>query len=397
VRIDKWPFFRAGLAVWIDLDSDVDFKLRPGDAVTAAEVSAGRTLDQIPAEYLKQLNDDDEVSVKAWVSLDGSNRLETATYFGVRSYRVRKSAGEIIREIVVGNGPSKIVIHKDGSRACVLHSGDSTVAVIDLSNYEVRTVSYPSTKPTGLALHPTDSRLFVSGDFHSYVPASWYWMWVLDTDTFVADVYVFTKSPTTMVGVSSNGPSLIMGYPLPYAVSASNYDARTYTAKHYYGGGGTTSPSAMTTDPLGAVVFMTGTYTARFNINDESPTHTTTNSSTARELAHSPSNAHSKRLYVSVSSSNKVDIYDTDSNRLALINSLAGISNPRGIAFHPIQPLAYVAELNNNRVRIIDTISETLVGTINGFAQPDGLACTPDGKTLLVCNSGNNTVAVVSI
>jgi DNA-binding beta-propeller fold protein YncE len=102
-------------------------------------------------------------------------------------------------------------------------------------------------------------------------------------------------------------------------------------------------------------------------------------------------------LYVSVSASNRVDIYDTSSNGLAFINSLAGISNPRGVAFHPTQPLVYVAELNNNRIRIIDTISETFVGTINGFAQPDGLACTPDGKTLLVCNSGTNTVTVVSI
>ena len=114
-------------------------------------------------------------------------------------------------------------------------------------------------------------------------------------------------------------------------------------------------------------------------------------------FAAAPYNANSERLYVSVSTANRVDIYDTSNEGLNFINILTGINNPRGIAFHPTQPLAYVAELNNNRVSVIDTINETLVGTINGFAQPDGLACTPDGKTLLVCNSGTNTVTVVSI
>lgn len=390
VRIDKWPFFRAGLAVWIDLDSTVDFKLRPGNTVTAAEVSAGRTLDQIPADYLEQLNNDDEVSVKAWVSLDGSNSLETATYFGVRSYRARKSTGEIVREIVVGNNPTKIVIHKDGSRACVVNSGDHTVAVIDLSTYGVRTVNYVHQLIRGLALHPTDPRLFIVGNLNT--GDGTFYTRVVDTNTLHARDLLPAIAPRNICGVSPNGLRLFLGD--TYNTTSSNFSTQTYGFLNYCLG--SPYPSAMTTNPLGSAIFMTGAVTERFVLETGNLTHSISNG-IARELAHSLYNSHSERLYVSVSTSNRVDIYDTSSNRLAFISSLAGIINPRGIAFHPIQPLAYVAELNNNRVRIVDTISETLVGTIDGFDLPDGLACTPDGKTLLVCNSGNNTVAVVSI
>lgn len=126
-------------------------------------------------------------------------------------------------------------------------------------------------------------------------------------------------------------------------------------------------------------------------------THTVANGGLAQELAHSPLNASSERLYVSVSALNRLVIYNTANDGLTLVTTLTGLLDPRGIAFHPTLPRAYVAELAGNRVRVIDTTTETIVGTITGFDQPDGVACTPDGQYLLVCNSGNTTVAVVSI
>lgn len=56
-----------------------------------------------------------------------------------------------------------------------------------------------------------------------------------------------------------------------------------------------------------------------------------------------------------------------------------------------------MTEYASNTVRIIDTTTEELVGSIPGFNQPTGLACSEDGRYLFVCNFGNNTVAVVSV
>jgi len=65
----------------------------------------------------------------------------------------------------------------------------------------------------------------------------------------------------------------------------------------------------------------------------------------------------------------------------------------------------YVANSNSDTVSIIDTVSAKVTETIN--VRPDeklpfgsasnALALTPDGKTLLVANGGNNAVAVVSL
>ena len=93
----------------------------------------------------------------------------------------------------------------------------------------------------------------------------------------------------------------------------------------------------------------------------------------------------------------KVDIYNTYNNGLTYVKSLTGLATPRGVAFHPVKPLAYVTEYASNTVRIIDTTTEELVGSIPGFNQPTGLACSEDGRHLFVCNFGNNTVSVVSV
>ncbi|WP_448675909.1 hypothetical protein MOQ67_08545 [Pseudomonas sp. LY-1] len=161
--------------------------------------------------------------------------------------------------------------------------------------------------------------------------------------------------------------------------------------------GGTAGPRSIVTNPQGTAIFTTGYNTERYTLSSGVRTHTVVNGAVAQELAHTGFDAPLERLYVSVSGLNKLDIYNTENDSLTFIKSLTGLSDPRGIAFHPTRPLAYVSELAGNRVRVIDMNSETLIGTINGFDQPNGLACTPDGQYLLVCNSGNTTVAVVSI
>ncbi|MCT7052296.1 hypothetical protein, partial [Salmonella enterica] len=61
VRIDKWPFFRAGQPVWIQLLSTTNRDLRLAVGVTSADFNAGRTLDLIPASYLSGLENNSEV------------------------------------------------------------------------------------------------------------------------------------------------------------------------------------------------------------------------------------------------------------------------------------------------------------------------------------------------
>ncbi|WP_443699836.1 YncE family protein [Pseudomonas sp.] len=88
VQINKWPFCRAGQALWIYLTGTLDLLLRPGREVTPAEFSAGKTLDQIPRTYLDQLKHGDVVTVKAYASLDGTGEINSAVSFKEVSYAV---------------------------------------------------------------------------------------------------------------------------------------------------------------------------------------------------------------------------------------------------------------------------------------------------------------------
>jgi DNA-binding beta-propeller fold protein YncE len=391
VRIDKWPFFRAGQAVWIQLRSTTNRDLRLAVGVTSAEFNAGRTLDLIPASYLSSLDNNSKVEVIAWVSMDGSGSLETAQYFKVATYVTRKGAGEIIREITVGNGPAKIVISRDGTTACVTNSRTSAISVINLATNAVRTLNY-GFAVYRLALHPTDSRLFIS----AYGSGTYYHIPVLNISSFSFSYpYNFSIAPYAiclnpsgsrlLVSLTSGGGNVALyGFNTVNNQSALNYV-------------GSPNTRAATVDPQGISVFTTGLNTERFIFSSGVRTHTVANGGLAQELAHSPLNASSERLYVSVSALNRLVIYNTANDGLTLVTTLTGLLDPRGIAFHPTLPRAYVAELAGNRVRVIDTTTETIVGTITGFDQPDGVACTPDGQYLLVCNSGNTTVAVVSI
>ena len=88
VQINKWPFCRAGQALWIYLTGTLDLLLRPGREVTPDEFSAGKTLDQIPPTYLDHLKHGDVVTVKAYASLDGTGEINSAVSFKEVSYAV---------------------------------------------------------------------------------------------------------------------------------------------------------------------------------------------------------------------------------------------------------------------------------------------------------------------
>jgi DNA-binding beta-propeller fold protein YncE len=392
VRIDKWPFCRVGQPVWIQLRSTTNRDLRLAVGVTSAEFNAGRTLDLIPASYLSSLDNNSKVEVVAWVSMDESGSLETAQYFKVATYVTRKGAGEIIRHITVGNGPSQIAISRDGKTVCVLNARAYSVSVINLASGAIRTSVYNYIYR--LALHPTEPKLFLSA---STAIGYYYQTPVLNLSTFTFSYpFNYGNSATYAIGLNPTGSRMFVSN----LTGGGNFAFALFNTinnqveRNFYG---SPNPRAMLTNPQGTAIFTTGNNTERYTLSSGVRTHTVANGGLAQELAHTGFDAPLERLYVSVSALNRLDIYNTENDGLTFVKSLTGLSDPRGIAFHPTRPLAYVAELAGNRVRVIDMNSETLIGTINGFDQPNGLACTPDGQYLLVCNSGNTTVAEVSI
>lgn len=389
VQIRALPFFRAGLAVGIDLFSTTDYPLRRAIDITPAEASAGRTLDLIPADYLRELPDNSQVRIRGWISLDGTNCLDTAIYFNEATYRTRKAAGEIVREIDVGNGPTYIVVSRDGKKVCVANGRTPSISVIDIENNTARTVNTVGSVIHGLALHPSNSNLYFSiegAPNTQHTP-------ILNISNFTFRYPHWLGTDNRGICLNPGGTRLWVGAanttPIYVCVTATErYE--TYFIAQY-------GARAIITNPQGTALYTIAENTERFNLSNYSRTHVVANNGMASAFAHSPLFATLERLFVCVPNLGKVDIYNTYNNGLTYIKSLTGLATPRGVAFHPVKPLAYVTEYASNTVRIIDTTTEELVGSIPGFNQPTGLACSEDGRHLFVCNFGNNTVSVVSV
>ncbi|ASV37274.1 hypothetical protein CI807_14115 [Pseudomonas sp. NS1(2017)] len=395
VEIDAWSFFRLGQRVWISLHGDVDLQLRAAGPVTLAEFNAGRTLDQIPQEYLRQLNNGGSLTVKASVSLDGTGDEATMVHFTWITYGVRKGQGEIIREITVGNGPAKVLISTDGTTAYVVNSlQPSGISIVTLANSTVRTISYYYSL-FDIALHPKLPLLYLAGNTTSTGKT----LYVYNTNSFTYTAPFNIGGVLRPICLNFTGTQLCVG-PVSTTTTAPtiyNFDTSNYSSRVYYYGGQAQTQTEVITNPRDTALFLTGTFTQRFTLSSGVRTHNHNNAALAQGLAHSRLNVGPERLYVANSGANSVLIFNTENNGLTLSKTLTGISDPRAVAFHPSQTRAYVTELANNCVRVIDTITEEFIGSIYGFNQPRGITFTPDEKFLLVTNYGGNTLSVVSI
>ena len=89
----------------------------------------------------------------------------------------------------------------------------------------------------------------------------------------------------------------------------------------------------------------------------------------------------------------------------------ARFNNPEGLAISPDGKTLYVADSRNNMIRKIDLATKTVstiaghtfpssgdgVGKSAGFESPRGLAISPDGKTLYVADSRNNMIRKIDL
>ena len=80
-----------------------------------------------------------------------------------------------------------------------------------------------------------------------------------------------------------------------------------------------------------------------------------------------------------------------------VVSDIAVGSGPWGAAISPDQTQVYVTNSQDNTVSVIDTASNTVLHTIQDptFSSPMGLAFTPDGKQAYVVNGSSTSVSVI--
>jgi outer membrane autotransporter protein len=105
-----------------------------------------------------------------------------------------------------------------------------------------------------------------------------------------------------------------------------------------------------------------------------------------------------RSVYVGNNASNTVSVISTATN--TVVNTIAipssapnSGSNPIGVAFTPDGRFAYVASNGSNSVAVVNTATNTVVASIPlpaGSTAPVGVAISPDGKFVYVADMNNN-------
>jgi YVTN family beta-propeller protein len=99
------------------------------------------------------------------------------------------------------------------------------------------------------------------------------------------------------------------------------------------------------------------------------------------------------QAYVTNVSNNTVSVVNTATN--TTVASIPVGSNPFAIAVSPNGSTAYVTNMNSNTVSVINTATNTVTATIPVGTAPAGMAISPNGSTAYVTNLSSNTVSVI--
>lgn len=99
--------------------------------------------------------------------------------------------------------------------------------------------------------------------------------------------------------------------------------------------------------------------------------------------------------YVSNSSSDLITVFNKKT--MLVVDSIATGSAPKGIVLDQRRRRAYVAVSGADAVEVYDLVTGEFINRIQlNFAdQPNELAITPDGRTLVSANYGSNTVSII--
>ena len=99
--------------------------------------------------------------------------------------------------------------------------------------------------------------------------------------------------------------------------------------------------------------------------------------------------------YVANSTGNTVSVIDTATN--TVVGSPIRVRNqPTSVAVTPDGTRAYVTNRGSGSVSVINTVTNAVLATVLVGRQPIGVAVTPDGTCVYVTNFASNTVSVIA-
>ncbi|NIF22492.1 YVTN family beta-propeller repeat protein [Candidatus Pantoea multigeneris] len=103
-----------------------------------------------------------------------------------------------------------------------------------------------------------------------------------------------------------------------------------------------------------------------------------------------------KSLYANNQASSTVSHFSSEYGIASAV--IQGFSQPRqGVKLSPDGKLLLVTNFVGDKITLVDTNSDSIVGEITGFNKIRAISITADGKTVFAANSGSDSIAVVDV
>lgn len=314
------------------------------------------------------------VGPRVYVSNDGDGTVSV----------IDSGTNTLITTIPVGQFPRGVVVSPEGTRLYVSNFTDccsvnpGTVSVIDTATYAVIATIPVGNNPTGIAITPDGSHVYVSNYGFSAGDGT---VSVIDTATNTVTTNITVSPGPWNMAMSGDGTRLYVSSTGSNAIAvidtATNTVVSTITVPNH--------PAGMVLNPDGSRLFVANMSvsvidTATNSILTTIPTDSSTGLLTI--------NSTGSRVYAAAN--NKVLVIDATNN--TLLTTIPVNPVPGGLAILPDDTKVYVPIDGSTTVSLIDTASNTVVGSVGVGLNPIAIAIEKQNHAPVVNSISNATI-----
>ncbi len=319
---------------------------------------------------------------------DAPNRAYVANYYDNTVSVIDTNTNTVITTISVGSSPRALAVSPDGTHVYVANYNANTVSVIDTNtNMVVETIAVPVERPwpgigrfsyvSDVAVSLDGSYVYVTGTAGSGFTSTDGTVSVIDTTTYAVSGPYPAGTAATGIAVSPDGTRLYVAtelwnsYIIVMDTATMDVIGTVFVTESYYPIDGAFTPDGT------RLYMITGVQGEAAQTNGPAV------------------------MVIDTDTDPDPDTYNTVIAAFSDYDLFGGdFDAPSDVTFSPDGSRAYVIGYRGNRIAVIDTSTNAVVGHITtNLSQYDSsrhIAISPDGETLYITDAVSNTLAVVS-
>jgi YVTN family beta-propeller protein len=299
--------------------------------------------------------------------------------------------------VIVGGDPQGVAVDPDGKHAYVASYADNSLRVIDTATQQVVNSIRVGTNPRGVAVDP-DSRHALVTNFS-------------ENSVSVVDTVAGKVIKTVAVGVN---PTAVTIFPKDHYALVTDYYGNTLsvintaTLKLVGTVPVGVHPDGVAIDPKGQLAYVTNSGSNSVSVIDVHTQKLIRTILVGRAPQKVAIDRDGRHAYVTNFGDNNVSIIDlpnkvgvdiykallTDATLLKANSTIAVGINPRGLAVDSDSHHAFVVNVAEGTLTVIDTAKGAVLGSSFVGFDPDEVAIAPD-HTAYVTSRGDGTVTVI--